>query len=104
MALTPSGFIAVVAGWTVTETGRQPYTVYGVLRTADSVAPIIGQQVAISLALFVVVYLFIFGVATYYILRLINEGLAVGKWEETYGAHGLRHPVSLADIFPKQHK
>jgi len=107
MALTPSGFIAVIAGWTVTETGRQPYTVYGVLRTADSVAPIIGQQVAISLLLFVVAYLFIFGVATYYILRLINQGLEVGKWEEaTYGTHGLRHPVSfsLSDIFPKHHK
>lgn len=74
MALTPSGFIAVLAGWFVTEVGRQPYTVYGVLRTADSVSPVVGAHVAISLAAFVVVYFFVFGAGSYYILRLIAKG------------------------------
>lgn len=74
MALTPAGFIAVLAGWFVTEVGRQPYTVYGVLRTSDSVSPVVGAHVAISLAAFVVVYCFIFGAGSYYILRLIAKG------------------------------
>ncbi len=74
MALTPSGFVAVLAGWFVTEVGRQPYTVYGLLRTSESVSPVVGAHVAISLAAFVVVYFFIFGAGSYYILRLIGKG------------------------------
>lgn len=74
MMLTPSGFVAVLAGWFVTEIGRQPYTVYGVLRTSDSVSPVDGAHVAISLAAFVVVYFFIFGAGSYYILRQIGKG------------------------------
>ncbi len=104
MALTPAGFIAVLAGWMLTEVGRQPYVVYGVLRTADTVSPIAGEQVAFSLALFVIVYFLIFGAATYYILRLIRKGPEVGEWLETYGQHGVAHPVSLADVFPRHHK
>lgn len=74
MALTPSGFIAVLSGWFVTEIGRQPYTVYGLLRTSESVSPVVGAHVAISLAAFVVVYFFVFGAGSYYILRLIGKG------------------------------
>jgi cytochrome d ubiquinol oxidase subunit I len=53
---SPLGFIAILAGWTVTEAGRQPYVVYGYLRTADAVAPVAAAAVATSLALFVIVY------------------------------------------------
>lgn len=74
MAMMPSGFIAILSGWFVTEVGRQPFTVYGLLRTADSASPIISQQVAISLAAFIVVYLFMLASATYYILKLIRKG------------------------------
>lgn len=74
MAMTPSGFIAVLAGWFVTEVGRQPYTVYGVLRTSDSVSPVLGQHVALSLLAFVIVYTAVFGAGTYYILKLIGKG------------------------------
>ena len=45
----PSGFVAVLAGWITTEVGRQPYTVYGLLRTADSISPIAAPAVAASL-------------------------------------------------------
>jgi len=83
-ALTPSGFIAVLAGWFVTEVGRQPYTVYGVIRTADSLSPVIGTQIAISLAIFIIVYTFIFGAGTYYILKLIKKGPVVGEEEKFY--------------------
>ena len=78
-ALTPSGFIAVLAGWFVEEVGRQPYTVYGVIRTADSLSPVIGTQIAISLALFIVIYTFLFGAGTYYILKLIQKGPLTGE-------------------------
>ncbi|HZU90404.1 MAG TPA: cytochrome ubiquinol oxidase subunit I, partial [Stellaceae bacterium] len=49
-------FFAILAGWTVTEVGRQPYVVYGYLRTADAVSPVAPHAVATSLALFFIVY------------------------------------------------
>jgi cytochrome d ubiquinol oxidase subunit I len=67
----PSGFAAVLAGWITTEAGRQPYTVYGLLRTAQSVSPIDAAAVGASLLAFVVVYFLVFGAGTFYILRLM---------------------------------
>jgi cytochrome d ubiquinol oxidase subunit I len=73
--MAPSGFIAVLAGWTVTEVGRQPWTVYGLLRTADSLTPTItGTDVALSLALYVIVYSIVYVAAGIYLLRLIRQG------------------------------
>ncbi|WCL54340.1 cytochrome ubiquinol oxidase subunit I [Gimibacter soli] len=71
--MAPSGFIAVLAGWVVTEVGRQPYTVYGLLRTADSLSPVEAPAVATSLAIFAVVYFIVFGAGTVYILRQMAE-------------------------------
>lgn len=73
MAMGPSGFVAVIAGWVTTEVGRQPYTVYGLLRTAESVSPIDAPAVAASLAAFVVVYTAVFGAGIYYLLRLMAK-------------------------------
>jgi cytochrome d ubiquinol oxidase subunit I len=67
----PSGFVAVLAGWITTESGRQPYTVYGLLRTAQSVSPIDAQAVAASLIAFIIVYFTVFGAGVVYILRLM---------------------------------
>ena len=92
--MMPSGFIAVLAGWFVTEIGRQPYVVYGVIRTVDAVSPVMAGNIAISLFLFIVVYLFVFGAGSYYILRLIGKGLDVK--EEVYGAHGTEFPKTKA--------
>lgn len=75
MIMTPSGFIALLSGWFVTEIGRQPYLVYGLLRTRDAASNIASGQVLFSLISFVVVYLIIFGAATFYILRLIAKGV-----------------------------
>lgn len=72
--LTPCGFVALLSGWFVTEVGRQPWTVYGVIRTAESASPVLGPYVGMSLLAFIVVYLTLFGAATYYILRLIAKG------------------------------
>ncbi|MGF1611604.1 MAG: cytochrome ubiquinol oxidase subunit I [Kiloniellales bacterium] len=74
MALAPSGFIAVLAGWITTEVGRQPYVVYGLLRTAEAASPVSGGAVATSLALFIVSYTVIFGAGSYFMLRLIGRG------------------------------
>ncbi len=70
--LSPAGLIAVLAGWITTEVGRQPWVVYGLLKTADARSPIDAPAVGASLTMFVVVYLLIFGAGTYYMLRMMN--------------------------------
>lgn len=77
--LAPVGFVALLAGWVVTEVGRQPYTVYGLLRTAESVSPIATPGVAISLAAFAVVYLIVFGSGFAYLARLVLRRPAAGE-------------------------
>jgi cytochrome d ubiquinol oxidase subunit I len=79
------GFVAVAAGWIVTETGRQPWVVYGLKRTADATSPIAGSTVATSLALFVAVYGIIFTMGIYYINRLIVKGLDLPVTEPAGG-------------------
>jgi cytochrome bd ubiquinol oxidase subunit I len=73
LLMAPAGFIAVLAGWITTEVGRQPFTVYGLLRTSQSVAPIDAAAVGASLVAFIVVYFAVFGAGVYYILRLCNK-------------------------------
>jgi len=74
-AVAPLGFVAVVAGWITTEVGRQPWTVYGLLRTADSVSPsLTGPDVAFSLALYVVVYLIMFPTGIAFMAGLVRRG------------------------------
>jgi cytochrome d ubiquinol oxidase subunit I len=73
--VAPLGFIAVVAGWIVTEVGRQPWTVYGLMRTADSVSPsLTGSDVAISLAFYVIVYLVMFPTGIAFMAGLVRRG------------------------------
>jgi len=71
MAMGPAGFIAVLAGWITTETGRQPFTVYGLLRTADSASPLAAPAVGSSLLAFIVVYFVVFVAGLVYLLRLM---------------------------------
>lgn len=71
LVMGPSGFVAVIAGWVTTEVGRQPYTVYGLLRTAESVSPLQAPAVASSLIAFIVVYFIVFGAGIYYVLHLM---------------------------------
>ncbi len=70
----PLGFIAILAGWLTTESGRQPYIAYGILRTADALSPVNAATVATSLALFVLVYSVVFSIGIYYIHKLIWNG------------------------------
>ena len=71
---SPLPFVAVLAGWTVTETGRQPYVVYGQLRTAEAAAPLAAQIVSASLLLFVCVYLLLLAAFFFYATRLVLRG------------------------------
>lgn len=73
LAMAPSGFVAVIAGWTTTEVGRQPYTVYGLLRSADSISPVAAPAVAASLIGFVVVYTAVYAAGMFYLLRLMSR-------------------------------
>src|SRR5262244_3896520 len=71
----PIGFVAVIAGWFVTEVGRQPWTVYGLLRTAQSVTPSLsGGDVGVSLLSYVAVYLLIYPWGLYLMLRIVRKG------------------------------
>ncbi len=71
----PLPFIAILGGWVTAEVGRQPWVVYGVLRTADAMTPFLTTRtVATSLAVYCVVYSFIFAFGTYYIYRLLRAG------------------------------
>ena len=82
--VSPLGFVAVIAGWVTTEVGRQPWTVYGLLRTADSVSPsLTGTDVAISLALYIVVYLIMFPTGIAFIAGLVRRGPEAAAVEET---------------------
>jgi cytochrome bd ubiquinol oxidase subunit I len=74
MIMTPSGFGAVLFGWFTAEIGRQPYVVYGHLRTADAVSPVSAGAVTASLLTFVVVYAFVFGFGSYYLAKLLRRG------------------------------
>jgi len=73
LAMGPSGFVALLSGWITTEVGRQPWTVYGLLRTADAVSPVAAPGVGASLVAFVCVYLLVFGAGTYYLLRMMAK-------------------------------
>jgi cytochrome d ubiquinol oxidase subunit I len=74
VAMAPAGFISVIAGWTTAEVGRQPYVVFGAMRTAAAVSPIAAGEVSASLIAFLVVYAVVFCAGALYIIRLIAEG------------------------------
>jgi cytochrome d ubiquinol oxidase subunit I len=81
VAMGPAGFVAVIAGWVTTEVGRQPFTVYGLLRTAHSASPIAAPAVGASLLAFIAVYFAIFGAGALYILRLMAQAPSLGEAE-----------------------
>jgi cytochrome bd ubiquinol oxidase subunit I len=94
LLMGPAGFAAVLAGWITTEVGRQPYVVYGLLRTVEAASPIAAPAVASSLVAFVVIYCTIFGAGTYYILRLMSRPPEAGDDLDALG------PTRAAGITP----
>ncbi|MCT2558464.1 cytochrome ubiquinol oxidase subunit I [Tsuneonella sp. YG55] len=97
LVMSPAGFVAVIAGWITTEVGRQPWTVYGLMRTAESASPLAAPAVASSLAAFVVVYFAVFGAGVWYILRLMAGGVQSGESGPDAGVAG---PIRTAGITP----
>ncbi len=97
LIMGPSGFVAVIAGWVTTEVGRQPYTIFGLLRTADSASPLDAPAVAASLLAFVVVYFTVFSIGTWYLLRLMK---APPKAQELGAKRGDTGPIRTAGITP----
>ena len=94
----PLPFIAILTGWFTAEVGRQPWVVYGVLRTADAVTPFLTtRQATISLAIFCAVYAFIFLFGTFYIYRLIRTGPRGKLFETPHDAAMANRPMSLAN-------
>jgi cytochrome d ubiquinol oxidase subunit I len=73
VVMGPSGFVAVLAGWVTTEVGRQPFTIYGLMRTAESASPLDAPAVAASLLAFVIVYFTVFGAGVWYLLKLMQK-------------------------------
>ncbi|BBP70565.1 cytochrome ubiquinol oxidase subunit I [Pseudomonas sp. Seg1] len=71
--LAPAGFVAMLSGWVVTEVGRQPFTVFGLLRTSDSLSPVSRAQVLTSTWLILLFYLLIFGIGLWVLLRVLRE-------------------------------
>jgi cytochrome d ubiquinol oxidase subunit I len=74
LLMGPAGLVALLAGWFTTEIGRQPWVVYGLMRTKDAVSTHPLAALAVTLGLFVVVYVFVFGVGAAYVLRLLRKG------------------------------
>jgi cytochrome bd ubiquinol oxidase subunit I len=101
LAMGPAGFVAVIAGWVTTEVGRQPYTVYGLLRTADSVSPLDAPAVATSLIAFIIVYFTVFSVGAWYILKLMSRPPLIDEPGLEEGAAPIRSagttPASAVD-------
>src|SRR5262249_5909157 len=94
---SPLGFVAVIAGWVTAEVGRQPWVVYGLLRTADAVSPVPSGSVFVSLVLFILVYGVIFGAGAYYMVKVIRQGSAGSLPAPEPEPTALRRPMAAAD-------
>jgi cytochrome d ubiquinol oxidase subunit I len=103
VVMGPAGFLAIVAGWTTTETGRQPWTVEGLLRTADSMSPLTLHEVAASFIVILVVYTVVFGSGIRYLLGMMATAPVPGEPPplddaplRSHGRHGLMSKTHLA--------
>ena len=97
--LSPSGFIALLAGWYVNEIGRQPYVIYGLLRTSDAVSPnIVAAAVMTSLIVYALAYAVIFGAGIWYLRKLMLVGPVPQPPKDTRrGEKTPARPLSVPD-------
>ncbi len=99
----PSGLIAILAGWFTTEIGRQPWVVYGLMRTADGVSAHSAAQLGLTLVLFVVVYFAVFGAGFGYLMRLVRKGPVTGEGDHQHeGGPGTPHTPARPLSAPKE--
>ncbi|MCH8506675.1 MAG: cytochrome ubiquinol oxidase subunit I, partial [Ectothiorhodospiraceae bacterium] len=93
--MIPLPFVAVLAGWFVTEVGRQPYLVYGILRLADGVTPsLTGGMALFTLIGYIVVYAAVFTAGLYYLVRLIQAGPDAPETHTTEPGGRPKRPLS----------
>ncbi len=92
----PLGFVAVIAGWTATEVGRQPWVATGLIRTAEAASPVQAEAVGATLALFVLVYLVVYSAGVAYMNRLIRAGPAAQAPSGVDERRAPRRPISAA--------
>jgi len=101
--VAPLGFLAVLAGWTTTEVGRQPWTVYGLMRTTDSVTPsLTGADVALSLAGYMVVYLIMFPAGIALMARIVKRSFAAETSEGPVESGRPRSPIEALPPAPEE--
>ncbi|WP_278367488.1 cytochrome ubiquinol oxidase subunit I [Acetobacter orientalis] len=79
LCMAPAGFLALLCGWVTTEVGRQPWTVYGLLRTSQSVSPVVLSSLVVSMTAFVVVYVLVFGSGLGILVRLLGHAPQTGE-------------------------
>ena len=92
-ACLPLGFVAVIAGWITTEVGRQPWVIYGLMRTKDAVTPsLAGSDVLVSLIIYMIVYLVVYPVTLYYMIGLVRAGPEIEE-EPDRPIEGLQRPL-----------
>jgi len=96
--VAPLGFVAVIAGWTMTEVGRQPWTVYGLLRTAESVTPsLTGFDVLLSLIGYMAAYLVIFPAGVFFMMRVVQHGPTGSDDTRAVEAGRPREPITQTE-------
>lgn len=97
--MLPSGFIALLSGWFVTEMGRQPWVIHGLLRTADAAGPQHAWMTALSLGVYVLGYLFVFGWGGWYLVKILRQGPRPHEDAPSLdgGSHTPARPLSAAD-------
>jgi cytochrome d ubiquinol oxidase subunit I len=101
VAMGPAGLVAILAGWFTTEIGRQPWVVYGVMRTRDAVSNHSAIALSATLGVFIVMYVFVFGAGVSYMLKLIaigpeSRGLEEGPEEREPQNRRPARPLSAA--------
>lgn len=95
VAMGPAGWVALLCGWATTEIGRQPFTVYGLMRTSESVSPIALPGIATSFVAFVIVYFSVFGAGAAIILRMMAQPPLPGQ-----PGPAADEPIRTAGIHP----
>jgi cytochrome d ubiquinol oxidase subunit I len=96
---SPLGFVAVIAGWVTTEVGRQPWVVYGLMRTKDAVTPsLTGSDVLMSLTVYVIAYIVIFGAGGYFMARFLRAGPTERRPDAQHRVRTPARPLSAAEV------
>jgi cytochrome d ubiquinol oxidase subunit I len=98
--MAPAGFVALLAGWFVTEMGRQPYVIYGFLRTSDAASEVSPWAVAASLLVYLLAYGIVFGFGGWYISKMLRRGPVPDEHqpEVSDGERTPARPLSAADV------